>query len=56
MSVVVGMGHDLVPGLGERFHGFRILVDPVSDDEEGRPDIVCSQDVDQLLRVLVSPG
>ncbi len=53
MRVVVGMIHDLVPGIGEGLDRFGVFVDPRADDEKGGLDIVFGEDVNEHLCVLV---
>ena len=54
--VVVGVAHDLMPRVMERFHRLGIFIHPIADHEKGGLDIVFGQNVDQSLRILVAPG
>ena len=49
------MIHDFVARVGQRLDGFRVFLRPVPDNEEGRMGLVFVQNVDQHLRILVSP-
>ena len=50
------MVHDLVPGIMKGFYGFRIFVHPLAHHEKRGLDVVLSQNVDELLRILIAPG
>ena len=50
------MVHDLVPGIMKGFYGFRIFVHPLAHHEKRGLDVVFSQNVDELLRILIAPG
>ena len=56
VGVVVGVVHDLVAGVREGFYRLGVFVHPLADHEEGNLYIIFSQNVDELLGVLVSPG
>ena len=53
--VMVGMAHDLVPCVMQRFHGFRVLIHPVAHHEKSGFHVVFCQNINQMLRILISP-
>ena len=55
MRVLVGMVHDFVTGIRQRFDLFWILIDPFADDKESRFDLIFRQDIHQRLRLFVAP-
>ena len=56
ISVVVGMVHDLVSRIVQRLYRFRIFVHPFSHHKKGGFNVVFSQNINQLLGVLITPG
>ena len=54
--VSAGVVFDLVTGIGERLHRLRIFVHPLPHQKEGGFHVIATQNLDQLLRVLVAPG
>ena len=53
--VVVGVIHDLHPGVMESLYGLGILIHPISHQEKSGLYIVLSQRVDEDLGVLIAP-
>ena len=56
MVVLAGMVHQLMSMLDNGFRRIRILLRPRSDHKERRLDVVFVQHVEDLLRVVRSPG
>ena len=56
VGVVVRVVHDLVPGIMQGLHRFRVFLHPFSHHEKGGLDIILSENADKLLRVFVAPG
>ena len=56
VGVGVGVVHDLVARVVQRLDGLRVFVHPVPDHKKGGLHIVLSQNVNELLGVLVAPG
>ena len=55
MGVVVGVIHDLVPGVRERLNALWVSLRPLADNEKGRPDIVLSENINKQRGVLITP-
>ena len=53
--VMVGMAHDLVPCIVQCFHGFRVLIHPVTHHEKGGFHVVFRQNINQKLCILIPP-
>ena len=51
----IGMVHHLMPGVVQRLHALRVFIHPFADDKERRLHAVLSQNIYELLRVLVAP-
>jgi len=56
MRVVIRVIHDLVAGVGKGLDGFRKFIHPEAHDEKCGLNVIFTQYVNQLLRVLVPPG
>ena len=56
VGVVVGVVHHLLSRLVEGQHRLGVFVHPLSHHEKGGRHAVFSQNVDELLGVLVTPG
>lgn len=56
VGVGVGVVHHLVARVVEGLHRLRVFIHPLPHHKEGGRDLVLSQNVDQLLGVLVAPG
>ena len=59
-AVVVGMGigvvHDLMARVVKGLHRLGIFVHPVPHHKKGGFDLILTQNVDELLGILVTPG
>ena len=56
IGVVVGMVHDFMTGIMQRFHRLGKFVHPLANHKKGGFDVVFPQNVDQLLGIFVPPG
>lgn len=56
VGVSIGVIHYLVACVVKSFYRFRIFIHPLAHHKESGRDLVLTQDVNQLLGILVAPG
>ena len=56
MGVGVGVVHHLMPRIRQRLYRLRVLIRPLPHHKKGGLDVILTQNVNELLGILVPPG
>ena len=55
VGMIVGVVHNLVSRIGKSLHRFGVFVHPFANDKKGDLNVVFSQNINELLGILVPP-